>query len=116
VEDDVDRRTREFYRRVLEQAIFLVVYQGAIHLSVHSKRRGELRDIALEDAEAAIASQDARVVGYNRHHPEGPTFEIAGRRANGDEIHVVVAFNHDNPSEATEITLVTVMYPEGDEE
>jgi hypothetical protein len=107
----MDRRTRELYSRVLEHAVFLI-YQGSIRLSVHSRQRQELRDIERADAEATITSRDARVVGRNPHHPEGVTFEIAGRRASGDMVHVVVAFNDANPSEATEITVVTVMYPD----
>lgn len=107
----MDRRTRELYGRVLEHAVFLV-YRGSIRPSVHSRQRRRLRDIELADAEATITSQDARVVGRNADHPEGVTFEIAGRRANGDKVHVVVAFNDPDPSEATEIMIVTVMYPD----
>jgi hypothetical protein len=69
----------------------------------------------LDDVEAAISSRDARVVSHNPAHPEGTTFEIAGRRTNGDAIHVVIAFDASDPAEAVELIIVTVMHAEGEE-
>jgi hypothetical protein len=106
----LDRKTQELYVRVLEQAVLLVL-EGKIRSSVHSKRRRERREIEVSDAEAAILGRDARVVGLNSAHPEGMTFEVAGRRANGDMIHVVIAFDTEDVRQATMMTVVTVMYP-----
>ncbi len=33
---------------------------------------------------------------------------IIGRRFDGDEMHVVVAFNVENPEDATELRIVTI--------
>ena len=109
----MDRRTRALYLRVLEQAQLLVL-EGKIRLSIHSRQRGWLRFISIDDVEAAINSLDARVVGHNPSHPEGTTFEIAGRRADGDELRVVIAFDMLNPTEASELIVVTAMHPEGE--
>jgi hypothetical protein len=89
----------------------LMALEGTIRSSTHSKQRNELRDIALADAEATILGKDARVIRHNLNHPEGVTYEIAGRRANGDVIHVIIAFDSFDPDEATMMTIVTVMYP-----
>ncbi len=109
----MDRRTRELYTRVLEQAV-LFVLEGAIRTSVHSRQRQAMRDIERADAEATITSLDARVIARNIGHPEGITYEIAGRRANGDRVNVVVAFDARDPRDASAMTIVTVMYPEGE--
>gem|GEM_PF-6817990 len=106
----MDRKTRELYARVLEQAV-LMTLEGTIQSSIHSKQRSALRDIALTDAEATILGKDAKVINHDPNHPEGVTYEIAGRRANGDEIHVIIAFDSTDLSEATTMTVVTVMYP-----
>lgn len=110
----MDRRTRQLYTRVLEQAV-LFVYEGAIRVSVHSRQRQALRAIDRADAEATITSLDARVVARYTGHPEGVTYEITGRRANGDRINVVIAFDADDPRSASAMTIVTVMYPESEE-
>ena len=85
--------------------------EGTFRPSMHSKQRNALRDITLADAEAAILGKDAKVIRHNPDHPEGATYEIAGRRANGDAVHVVIAFDAEDFSEATMMTAVTVMYP-----
>jgi hypothetical protein len=106
----LDRKTQELYVRVLEYAV-LMVLEGRIRSSIHSKQRRELRAIEVADAEAAILGRDAKVVRLNPAHPEGITYELAGRRANGDMIHVVIAFDTEDVSQATMMTVVTVMYP-----
>lgn len=109
----MDRRTRELYTRVLEQAV-LFVLEGAIRMSRHSTLRQAIREIERADAEATITSLDARVIARNLGHPEGITYEIAGRRANGDRVNVVVAFDTEDLRTATTMTIATVMYPEGE--
>ncbi|MDQ6602464.1 MAG: hypothetical protein M3176_13730 [Chloroflexota bacterium] len=107
----MDRKTRELYARVLEQAV-LMTLEGTIRSSTHSRQRDELRDITPADAEATILDKDARVIRHNPNHPEGVTYEIAGRKASGDEIHVIIAFDTRDLSEVTMMTVVTVMYPQ----
>ncbi|MGI8854811.1 MAG: DUF4258 domain-containing protein [Thermomicrobiales bacterium] len=106
----MDRKTQEMYVHTLEQAV-LMVLEGRVRSSVHSKQRRDLRDIEVADAEAAILGRDAKVVSLNPAHPEGITYEVAGRRANGDVVHVVIAFDAEDVSQATMMTIVTVMYP-----
>jgi hypothetical protein len=88
--------------------------QGTIRPSVHSRQRGWLRYIHRDDVEAAINSQDARVISHNPGHPEGTSFEIVGRRADGGELHIVIAFDTTDPTQADEMIVVTVMHPEGE--
>ena len=106
----MDRKTQDRYARVLEQAV-LMVLEGKVRSSVHSEQRRTLRDIEVADAEAAILGRDAKIVGLNPAHPEGTTFEVAGRRANGDVIRVVIAFDTEDLDQVTMMTVVTVMYP-----
>lgn len=79
---------------------------------MHSKQRSALREIEHADAEAAILGNNATVIGHNPDHPEGVTYEVAGRRANGDAIHVIIAFDDLDVSESTMLIVVTVMYPQ----
>jgi hypothetical protein len=53
------------------------------------------------------------VIDENVDHPDGITYTIAGRRFDGDDMRVVVAFNTENAEEATQLRIVTVMYPQG---
>lgn len=106
-----DRATMQHYRRVLNLAQ-TIVDTGYMTPTVHSADRDWLRDITPEDAETVITGQDARVISDNPSHPEGPTYCIAGRRANGEMIHVVVAFTDDDIEKATGLRLVSVMFPE----
>lgn len=109
----MDRETRQQYRQVLAIAQELV-YLESIRFSVHSRLREEQRAIARTDAEACILSRDAQVIGHNPHHPEGLTYTVLGRRANGDEIGVVIAMDSDDLHRVTAMTIVTVMYQEKD--
>lgn len=86
--------------------------EGTIRSSAHSRQRDELRDIALADAEATILGEDAKVVRHNPNHPEGVTYEIAGRRADGDAIHIIIAFDTPNLDAVAMMIVVTVMYPQ----
>jgi uncharacterized DUF497 family protein len=94
---------------LLAQAL---TYQNRLRPSAHSRQREGDRAIEFADAEATILSQDAQVTGENPHHPEGTTYTIAGMRFDGDTMHVVVAFNDENAEDATELRIVTMMYPE----
>jgi uncharacterized protein YpmB len=108
----VDRKRRQLFDRVLALAQALA-YVNRLRSTLHSTEREERRAIELADAEATILGHDARVVGRNLYHAEGTTFTISGRRANGDEIRVVVAFNEEDVEAATELRIVTLMYPKG---
>ena len=107
----MDRKRREQFRRVLVLAKALT-YVGRLHTSSHSRLRKEQREIEVADAEATILGPDARVVGHNPYHPEGATYSIDGRRANGDEVRVVIAFNDEDIEAATDLRIVTLMYPQ----
>ncbi len=106
----MDRRTRQRFDLVLDLAQSLT-YLNRRRPFVHSQQREEQRAIEFADAEAAILGDDARVVDLNANHPEGTTYTIAGRRVSGDMLRVVVAFDHDDVERATELRVVTVMYP-----
>ena len=107
----MDRKTQERYRRILSLAQMHVL-TGKFRPSIHSTERGAQREIMLGEAEAATLDPDARVVGTRSFHPEGETFRIAGRRADGLPIEVVVAFDNNDPEKAVELRVVTVMYPD----
>lgn len=109
--DDVIRDMQQRYDRILLLAQALA-YQNHLRPSAHSQQREGDRAIEFADAEAAILSQDAEVMSENPHHPEGTTYMISGRRFDGDEIRVIVAFNNEYVENATELRIVTVMYPE----
>ena len=106
----MDRTTRQHFNRVLVLAQALV-YVQRLRPSVHSIKREGQRDIELADAEAAILGLDAHVIGRNVYHAEGVTYTIAGKKADGEDVRIVVAFNDDDVEEATELTVVTVMHP-----
>lgn len=99
------------YDRILLRAQALT-YQNRLRPSAHSQQREGDRAIEFADAEATILSQDAQIMSENPHHPEGTTYMISGRRFDGDEMRVVVAFNNEYGENATELRIVTVMYPE----
>ncbi len=102
---------RRHHRRILLLAQALT-YQNRLRPSMHSQQREGDRAIEFADAEATILSEDARVLSENPYHPEGMTYTIAGKRFDGDEIRVVVAFNDEDAENATGLRVVTVMYPE----
>lgn len=104
---DMQRR----YDRTLLLAQALT-YQNRLRPSAHSQQREGNRAIEFADAEAAILSMDAQVISENPHHPEGTTYMISGRRFDGDDMRVVVAFNNESAEDATELRIVTVMYSE----
>jgi len=104
-----DIRPRHERILLLAQAL---TYQNRLRPSAHSRQREGDRAIEFADAEATILSQDARVMSENPRHPEGTTYMISGRRFDGAEMHVVVAFNDEHAENATELRIVTVMYPE----
>jgi len=101
---------RRHHNRILILAQALT-YQNRLRPSAHSQQREGDRAIEFADAEATILSRDAQVVSENLDHPEGITYMIVGRRFDGDEMSVVVAFSSENPEDATELRIVTIMYP-----
>lgn len=109
----LDRETRQRYRQVLAIAQELV-YLESVRFSVHSRLREGQRAIAHADAETCILGHDAQITGHNPNHPEGLTYTVSGRRADGDEIGVVIAMDSDDLHRVTEMTIVTVMYQEKD--
>jgi len=106
----VIRDSPRHFDRILNLAQTLT-YQNRLRPSAHSRQREGDRAIEFADAEAAILGQDARVIDENPDHPDGTTYTIAGRRFDGDDVRVVVAFNTENAEEATLLRVVTAMYP-----
>lgn len=92
--------------RILEY-VQLALYEGRFSHQRHSEIRMGQRNISDDDVEAAIQSAEAEVTEWRQAED---TYTILGRRANGDMIKVVVAFNAPQLMDATRMRIVSVMH------